>query len=113
MTCSILSAIIAAVAAMKYIRNSRLESEAKARRSGEGKRAARVSEFNCLGCLDGVDVNRDCSRIRAGLVMAPPRECRYFTNRPSGLTAARAGAQIASPLGRLVSRISRSPGAGI
>jgi hypothetical protein len=33
---------------MKYIRNPRLESEVKARRSGEGRRAARVSEFNSL-----------------------------------------------------------------
>jgi hypothetical protein len=56
-----LSAIIAAVVAKKKIRKSPFENEVKARCLGKGERGALVSEFNCLRCLVGVDVDADCS----------------------------------------------------
>ena len=54
-----LSAIIAAVAARQKIRKSPLENEAKARCLGKRGRGGLVSEFNCLRCLVGVDVDAE------------------------------------------------------
>jgi hypothetical protein len=61
MTCSILSAIIAAVAANKKILKSRLENEVKARCSRGCGRGEWMSAVNGLVYLDGVGIYVDCS----------------------------------------------------
>ena len=55
-----------AVGAKKKIRKSGLESEVKARCLAEGKRKALVSGFNCLCCLDGVDVDEIVAHSEQG-----------------------------------------------
>src|ERR1700728_2268102 len=70
MTCSMLSAIMAAVAVMRKIRKSPLANKAKARGLRDAGTAERMSEFNVFSCLDG-DASPDCSRIHAS-----PARCR-------------------------------------
>src|SRR5271154_6630833 len=80
MTCSTLSAIIAAVAVMKNIRKSRLANDVKARCPVRGgRRGAMVSELNCLRCLDRRDVGTHCIGIRGR-----PVRCRRICCRVRG-----------------------------
>ena len=60
-----LSAIIAALAAMKKIRKSRLANEVNARCLETAELEALILEFNCLE-RPGHDPMADCSGIRAG-----------------------------------------------
>src|SRR5450432_3715894 len=102
MTCSMLSAIIAAVAARKKIRKSPLDNEVKARALKGGELGPMSWEFNCLACLDGVD--------RAG----PHKNTIVSNTYPLPATFHRStavwrAAQLTNPTRQVVSRIRELP----
>src|ERR1700676_3977642 len=95
MTCSMLSAIIAAVAARKKTRKSVFANEVNARCLDGGGRGAVVSEFNAADASIYVYLRADCSGNRRKLFGCRP----VFGRIP----------QISTPTNALVSRIRGSP----